>query len=282
MEIRVGILALLIGLIVAVVLIESSHAVGPRHYIEHNRVGCLLHCPLRGIVGDDASCAIVIRELIRSELLLASVVAALQFLVCHIPPQAFGQPDSALAHPILGRCVDGCHQYVVAKEIFVLVGVGILLLRIVVVEWTVDAYARFVGFAGSGVEIGEHAIAQAHGLAQLVEVFVLPDAAFQFAIICGMCTEDGTEYSKLQPALQKFGVVVAALMSAQVVPPVGIADVARCAGKGYFVAQCGPCGIGVATEGNGVAVAAQPTPAMIDDGPVVGAVALHVLVIDMV
>ena len=265
-------------LIVAAVFVEAACAVGSGHDLEDDFAGIIDDGSPDGIEGDDAAGAVEDGELVERVDAVEGLVARSELGARDVPPLgAAREPHHATAVAVLLRGVDGSDEHVIAEHILVLVDVGVAVLGIIIVEGAVHADAGVVSLACCGIEIWEELVAQADGFAQLGEVAVLPDAAFQPAVVRGVCTEDRCVGAELQPAQEEFRVVVASLMAAQVVSPIVVEDVAGIAGEEDFVAQSGPCGVRVAREADGIAVRAEASPAVVDDGAQVGAVLLHVL-----
>ena len=227
-------------LIVALVLIEPACAVRTWDHLEDYLARIAYNGAPNGIERDDAAGTIEHGELIERVDAVEGLLARQQTRACHIPPFFIlaGEPYHAAAIAVLLRHVDGRHQHVVSKQILILVNVSVAILGIVIIEGTVYADARVVGLAGSCIEVGEKAVAQTHSLAQLLEIAVLPNAALQLAVVRGMRAKDRCVCTELQPAQEQFRIVVAALMTAQVMPPIVVEHIAGIAGEEYLVGQC--------------------------------------------
>lgn len=113
-----------------------------------------------------------------------------------VPVAARGEPHTAFgfACGVVDGLAYGCGEDLVAKEVFLVVGVGLRGFGVGVVEWATEAYTAVVGLACCGVDIGREGIAQFDGGFHVVVVVgVTPDSAVEHGALCGVGLEDGCE-----------------------------------------------------------------------------------------
>lgn len=108
-----------------------------------------------------------------------------------------------------------------------------------------------------------------------------PDAAFDARVFGRMGFEDRSEYAVLQPARVKFRVgrllCLVEHVAADVVAPPAVVDVRSRSREVGQVGEHGPCGVGVARKCQRIAVAAQPAPAVVDEGAQSGVLTLRMV-----
>ena len=83
--------------------------------------------------------------------------------------------------------------------------------------------------------------------------------------------------SELKPAQKKFRIVVSALMTAEIVPPIIVENIARITCEEDFIPEHRPSGPSVAGETDWVSVRAKPAPTMIDHRSEFRTILLHIL-----
>src|SRR6185437_298152 len=91
---------------------------------------------------------------------------------------------------------------------------------------------------------------------------IRPDAALGVRILCSVRAQDGTEGAELNPARVKLGSDGSGHMAANVVAPVGVADISSGRGEPRLKRQRWPNGDSVSGEADLIAVIAQPAPAV--------------------
>ena len=201
-----------------------------------------------------------------------------------VEPRPFGEPDRAGCQTryAVHRLGDGRGENVVAEhELF---GRLVRLVRfgIVVVHRAAHADTRVVILAGRIIDIGCQRVAQADGVAHEEHmVGEAPDAAFDARVFGRMGFEDRSEYAVLQPARVKFRIGrLLRLMehvAADVVAPPAVVDVRSRSREVGQVGEHGPCGVGIARKCQRIAVAAQPAPAVVDEGAQFGILTLRMV-----
>src|SRR5579872_1218046 len=116
-------------------------------------------------------------------------------------PLSRWQPDmlSDQAAGFVGCRDDGRNQHLIAEDVFVLAGVGLVGLRPVVVERTEESDAGVVGPARLSVEVWLHRITQLKCRTQdrRVRFRVCPDASFGVGILSGVRAQNRAEDAEL-------------------------------------------------------------------------------------
>ena len=147
----------------------------------------------------------------------------------HRPPVAFREPYSLFADAVDRRCHDRSDKDVIAEEILVFECICFIAFGILIVHRTADAYTRVVALASHGVKIREQGITQFDRRIELRKVIVGPYLAVNPSAYGGMAAEYRGEYSELEPAEQKLGIVhrvIAVIhVSSDIMSPVSVADI---------------------------------------------------------
>ena len=115
-----------------------------------------------------------------------------------------------------------------------------------------------VGAAGFGVDVGDHGVALVEEVAHDVGIGlgIGPDAALGVGVLGGVRAQDRTVDAELDPARVEFGRDDAGHVPADVVAPVGIADVGCGRGEPWLKRQRFPHRNSVAGKANLVAMVA--------------------------
>ena len=172
-----------------------------------------------------------------------------------VPVVAFREPYFTGRFPVCSRRLAYCRgKDPVPEEVFLIEGIGIIGLRISVVERAADAYARVIGLARESIYVRAQGIAKADGLQHILKVVRIgPYLAFQVCALGGVSLEDGGEYAKLEPAGIHLRVCEALMtpflhMAAYIVPPVAITYIGCCGSEIGQEFKDAPFVIGVSGE----------------------------------
>src|SRR5229473_7867553 len=158
----------------------------------------------------------------------------------------------------------GRDEHVLAEQVFVLRCVGFWSLRGVVVERTHEGDAGVKGAACLRIYVRLHGIpkleASAHDIA--IGFWIGPDATFAFSVLACVRAQNRAEGAELDPAHIELWLDDAGHVSADVVRPIGVADVGSRCGEPWLEGQGIPGGDRVSRKADLVTVIAEAAPAM--------------------
>ena len=175
-------------------------------------------------------------------------------------PDSLRQPDGRFTQPVFAAVLgDRCDQKLLTEAVFVRVTVAFPAFGVLVVERLAERKPLGCGAVIAGIEIGNHAVAQAQGVGGKLtdSVFVCPWLFGEHGGVGAMHPVDGIEHAELQEAQVKLVIFFPEVMPADIVTPPTVAAVCGGCGEIGHQAQGCPRNGGVTRETDGVAVRAD-------------------------
>ena len=126
----------------------------------------------------------------------------------HAPPLTFRKPYFLFCHAVSSAlCRNRSHKNIIAKEIFSVIGICLILLRILIVERATNRQTCIVSLSCHRIDVREKRIAQADSFKDSRKVRELPYSSFYSTIGSGVSTENRGKYSKLYPTQDQIWIV---------------------------------------------------------------------------